>query len=160
MRTLDEEGLRQFLSAARETPYYTLFYVSLFTAVRRSELLALRWEDLDLGMGQMVINRSMHRVKRQNIFRIPKSAKGRRRVALPPSAALVLRRHRDEVEAQKQTLGLPQIERGDLVFTRHDGSPMIPDTVTHAWRKLARRSGFHGIRLHDARHTHATLLLK
>ena len=41
-----------------------------------------------------------------------------------------------------------------------DGSPVPPDTVTHAWRKLARRNGFKGVRLHDARHTHATLLLK
>ena len=46
------------------------------------------------------------------------------------------------------------------MFARHDGSPMIPDTVTHAWRRLARRTGFLGIRLHDVRHTHATLLLK
>lgn len=160
MRTLDDDGLRRFLDAARETPYYTLFYISLFTAVRRSELLALRWDDIDLDMGQMVINRALHRVKRENFFRTPKSAKGRRQVALPPSAALVLRRHRDDTDAQRLALGLPEIANGTLVFTRPDGTPMIPDTLTHAWRKLARRSGFHGIRLHDARHTHATLMLK
>ena len=91
MRTFDETGLREFLEAARETPYYTLFYVSLFTGVRRSELVALRWDDIDLDLGQMVVNRGLHRIKRENIYRTPKSSKGRRQVALPPSAALVLR---------------------------------------------------------------------
>ena len=47
----------------------------------------------------------------------------------------------------------------DLVFSTADGSPLLPDTVTHAWVKLARRTGLK-IRLHDARHTHASLMLK
>ena len=64
-------------------------------------------------------------------------------VALPPSATLVLREHRENQTAQ-----------------RLDGSPMLPDTVSQAWRRPVRRMGFHGLRLHDARHTHASLLLK
>lgn len=52
------------------------------------------------------------------------------------------------------------LEDGDLVFCRLDGSALLPDTVTSVWIKLARRTGFKGLRLHDARHTHASLLLK
>ena len=48
----------------------------------------------------------------------------------------------------------------DLVFCQPDGEALLPDTVTHAWIKLARRTGLTGIRLHDARHTHASLMLK
>ena len=48
----------------------------------------------------------------------------------------------------------------NLVFSQIDGKPLLPDSITHAWMKLARRSGLHGIRLHDARHTHASLMLK
>ena len=48
----------------------------------------------------------------------------------------------------------------DLVFSKPDGKPLLPDSITVAWRNLARRSGLKGIRLHDARHTHASLLLK
>ena len=48
----------------------------------------------------------------------------------------------------------------DLVFSQLDGKPLLPDSVTHAWRNLARRTGLKGIRLHDARHTHASLMLK
>ncbi len=48
----------------------------------------------------------------------------------------------------------------DLLFSRYDGKPLLPNSVSHAWKKLARRTGLEGIRLHDARHTHASLLLK
>ena len=49
----------------------------------------------------------------------------------------------------------------NLVFSRYDGSPLLPNSVTpYVWIKLVRRCGLHGIRLHDARHTHASLLLK
>jgi len=47
-----------------------------------------------------------------------------------------------------------------LVFSHLDGKPLLPNTVTHAWIKLVRRTGLKGIRLHDARHTHASLMLK
>ena len=80
-------------------------------------------------------------------------------VALPPSTALVLRDHCEHVDSQRGLLGQPPLAGSDLIFSRVDGSPMLPDSVSAAWRKLARRTGFHGIRLQDARHSHATLLL-
>ena len=53
-----------------------------------------------------------------------------------------------------------EVKDDDLVFRDHEGRPLRPDTVTHAWVKLVRRIGLKGIRLHDARHTHASLMLK
>ena len=108
----------------------------------------------------MSVNRSLRRIGGKTLFRTPKSAKGRRQVALPPSVSLLLRAHREEPRLQRAGLGLGPANGVDPIFSRVDGSPMLPDTVTHAWRKLARKTGFSGIRLHDARHTHATLLLK
>jgi len=52
------------------------------------------------------------------------------------------------------------LQDDDLVFSQPDGKPLLPDSITVAWRKLARRCGLKGIRLHDARHTHASLMLK
>ena len=52
------------------------------------------------------------------------------------------------------------LENSDLVFCQTNGSPLLPDTVSNAWRKLTRRTGLEGIRLHDARHTHASFMLK
>lgn len=157
---LNEEDVHVFLEATRSTPYYALFYLALFTGMRRSELLALRWSDVDLDLAHVSVARTLHHLRDgTTIFRVPKTPKGRRLVALPPSAALVLREHRDNQKAESILLGRSLTE-DDLVFAQPDGSPLLPDTVTHAWIKLARRSGLAGVRLHDARHSHASLMLK
>ena len=156
MHALNEDELKTFLEAARLTVYYPLFYTLLFTGMRRSEALALRWRDADLLATQVSINRSLHHLATGEIvFRQPKTAGSRRMVSLPPPACLVLRQHRDNEEALRGTLN-----DDDLIFSHIDGSPLLPSSVTHAWMKLVRRCGLEGIRLHDARHTFASLHLK
>lgn len=160
IRTLDEENIATFLEAARSTPYYPLFYLALYTGMRRSEILALRWSDVDLYLCQISVVRTLHHLRDGSlVFRAPKTAKSRRLVALPPSATLVLRDHQERQRADYAMLGRI-LEDDDLVFSRPDGSPLLPGTVTHAWVTLARRVGLNGIRLHDARHSHASLMLK
>ena len=159
MRTLDEDGLDKFLEAARQTPYYGLFYLALYSGMRRSELLALRWSDVDLDLAELSINRSFHHLRDgSNVFRTPKTAKARRLISLTPSTAIMLRDHKQAQEDQRILMG-NVLSEDDLVFCNLDGVPLLPDTVTHVWIKLARRAGLK-VRLHDARHTHATLLLK
>mgnify|MGYP000382577321 CR=1 FL=1 len=160
LNTVDEDGIKSILQAAQSTPYYALFYCALFTGMRRSELLAIRWCDVDLLMGQISVTRSLHYLRNRTvIFRAPKSVKGRRMVALSPSTCIVLRERRGTQEALYTMMG-KRLEDSDLVFSQPDGRPLLPDSVTHAWVKLVRKVGFDGVRLHDARHTHASLLLK
>ena len=159
-QTLSELDISTFLEAAKKTLYYVLFYEALFTGMRRSELLALRWCDVDLLLCQVYVTRTLHHLRTGEIvFRAPKSAKGRRMVSLSPSAALLLQAHKDKQEAIRASLGIP-LKDDDLVFSDPEGKPLLPDTVTHAWIKLVRRIGLKGVRLHDARHTHASLMLK
>jgi len=80
-------------------------------------------------------------------------------VMLSPSAALLLQEHRDKQEAQRAMLGIP-LKADDLVFSDLEGKPLLPDTVSHVWAKLVKRTGLEGIRFHDARHSHASLMLK
>ncbi|MFO8143201.1 MAG: tyrosine-type recombinase/integrase [Dehalococcoidales bacterium] len=160
MHTMDEDDLYKFLEAAKETPYHVIFYVALFTGMRRSEILALRWSDVDLLLCQLHITRSLHYLRGgEIIFRAPKTVKGRRMVALSPSLALLLQEHKDKQSAQRAMLGL-SLADDDLVFADPEGKPLLPDTISNAWRKLIKRVGLKGIRLHDARHTHASLMLK
>jgi integrase len=154
MHTIAEADLQRFLDAAKQTEYYPLFYMALFTGMRRSELLALRWCDIDLLLCQAQVTRSLHHLRSgETVFRQPKTAKSRRLVALSPSTAQVLREYRSKKESENLHAG-KMLQNDDLIF------PFMPDTITHAWLKLARRTGLSGIRLHDARHTHASLLLK
>jgi integrase len=71
----------------------------------------------------------------------------------------VLKEHRGNQEQLMQAQGLT-LNDDNLVFSQIDEKPLLPDSITHAWMRLARRSGLNGIRLHDAQRTHASLMLK
>jgi len=160
MHTWSEDDITRFLESAKDTPYYALFYTALFTGMRRSEFLALKWSDIDLLLCQVYVNRSLHQLRDGSIvYRAPKTAKGRRMIVLSPSVTLVLREHKEQQEATRAQLET-LLKDDDLVFSTVDGNPLRPNTITRAWTVLAARAGLKIIRLHDARHTHASIMLK
>ncbi len=160
MQIWDEEEIARFLEVAKNSPYYELYYLALFTGMRRSELLALRWIDVDFIYCQIYVNRSIHRLMDGSyIFTEPKSEKSRRTIALSPSVILLLKEYKEQQIIEHAMLGVP-LSDNDLIFCRLDGSPLRPNTVTNAWNVLAVRAGLKVIRFHDARHTHASLMLK
>ncbi|MFO8143504.1 MAG: tyrosine-type recombinase/integrase, partial [Dehalococcoidales bacterium] len=76
------------------------------------------------------------------------------------STVAVLRKYQAKQKEQRQALGIPPLQEDDLVFSHPDGKALLPDSITQAWRRLAHQAGLSGIRLHDARHTHASFMLK
>jgi integrase len=176
MKTMTEEDISRFLNEARKGDYYSLFYIYLFTGIRRNEALALRWSDVDLLGCQLSVNKTMQFLNNKVTYKSPKTANSRRLVALSPSTCVVLRLHReaqnkirkykeDPLVSDKESPSEsdkedPSESDDDLVFCQSDGKPYLPNTISHAWIKLVRKCGLEGIRLHDARHTHATLLFK
>ncbi len=146
MHTLDEQGIHTLLEAAKATPYYALYYTALYTGMRRSELLALRWSDIDLVMCELSVTRTLHHLRDGSfIYRQPKTAKSRRLIALSPSTALVLKEHKEKQETDHLLMGVP-LKVSDLVFSHIDGKPLLPDTVTREWIRLTRRVELPGIR--------------
>jgi len=127
-------------------PFYSLYYVALFTGMRRSELLGLKWSDIDLDAGRLSVRRGYHRRDGKDTFSKPKSKRSTRTIALSPSTVEVLKNHMNT-------------KNGDLVFHRANGRPINPNTVTWQWKEDSIAAGVPVIRLHDARHTHATILL-
>jgi integrase len=160
IQTWNEEELGIFLVAAKETPHYALFHLLFASGMRRSEVLALRWCDIDLTLCQIYVTRSLqHLADGTFTFKQPKTARGRRAIALPPSTALILKKHHEKQAFDTAFVGRI-LKDDDLVFSHLDGKPFLPNSITHAWVKLVRRTGLKYIRLHDARHTHASLMLK
>ncbi len=160
MQTWDEGDITRFLETAKGSSYYALFHTALYTGMRRSELLALRWQDIDFIFSQIYVSRSLHHLKDGSyIFTEPKSARSRRTIALSPSAILTLRGHKEKQALERAMLGT-LLQDDDLVFSDLEGKPLRPNTVTRAWTMLAKRAGVKVIRLHDARHTHASIMLK
>jgi hypothetical protein len=95
----------------------------------------------------------------QVVFLEAKSQKGRRKVALSPAAVSALREHRERQELERLMTGT-QVRPDDPVVSHRDGSPFLPNSVTHAFIKIARSAGLEGIRFYDLRHTHASLMLR
>ena len=156
----DAQDVQLLLEAARSTEYYEAIYTAFYTGLRRGELLALRWRDVDLDMATLSVAHNVYRAKGgQSIYQDPKTTKGRRLVALTPSSALLLRAlwERQEVEGLLQSYAV----NGDsLVFRYRDGSPILPGGFTRAFKRIARKAGLEGYHLHSARHAHATLMLR
>lgn len=159
MNAADSNNVSVLLEAASGTPYYVLIFTAIFTGLRRSEILALKWQNVDLDLATMSITETLHHLKTgEYIFRQPKSKRGRRNIALSPALAILLRRHRTVQEALREQLG-SKLETDDLVFSDIKDNPMRPNTVTRAFHILATKAGMPKLRFHDLRHTHASLML-
>lgn len=160
MVTLTEDHARVFLQAAAATSYPELFTVALYTGMRRSELLGLRWNSVDLDLAQLSVTQTLHRLASGGfVFREPKTAKSRRTIALPPLACIALRQLREWQMGERLLLGL-RLRDDDLVFSQPDGKPLDPSTITHTFNRIIRRADLPHVRFHDLRHTHASLMLK
>ncbi len=127
--------------------------------MRRGEALGLRWSDVDLENGRLAVRRALIPISRDVVVSEPKTVKGRRVIALDPGTVEVLKAQAArQLEEQKEWDEL-WIESG-LVFTAENGAALDPESVTRYFRQAVRRSMLPSIRLHDLRHTHATLALQ
>jgi integrase len=155
-----EEEIKKFLETAETSPFYMLFLLALATGMRRSELLALRWRDIEIVPGRINISRSLHQTKSKGyVITDTKSKSSRRTITLPSSATKVLESFKTDTVS---TLLLAGYTFSDdrLVFCHADSKPLSPNSVTRSWNSLTQKAGVKKIRLHDARHTHASILLK
>jgi integrase len=156
----DGEAIHRLLATAKDTEYYELLHTAFYTGLRRNELLALRWRDLDLNEGSISVGRGLYRAKGgQSIYQAPKTAKGRRLVSLTPSSILILRAMWERQQADRLLYG-HEVNNDSLIFRYRSGRPMLPSVVSAAFKRLVLRAGLAGYRFHDTRHAHATLMLR
>ena len=160
MRTLSTEEVKSFLDTAQETDYYVYFATLLYTGLRRGELLALKWRNLDLVKDTLTVVETAYKLGNGDyIIKEPKTAQSRRSVVLTPALGELFREYRIDQELLRIQLGV-SLDADDFVFIRPDGSPINPNAVTLAFRRIIKTAGLRNIRIHDLRHTHATLMLK
>ena len=148
MRTWRAEELKQFLSSVAPQEDRELWHVLAMTGLRRGEALGLRWCDVDFERASLSIRQTVITIGYEVVVSGPKSSRGRRVVALDETTLKVLR-----------YLKPPDAHSDDLVFHRR-GQPLHPVRVSKTFKRLVRQAGLPDIRLHDLRHTHATLALE
>ncbi|MEE8530661.1 MAG: site-specific integrase [Hyphomicrobium sp.] len=159
MRALTEGETAKLIAVVKTSRVYVAVMLALTTGLRRGEVLALRWADIDLDSAGLAVNQSLEQTRGGLRFKAPKTSKSRRAVALPALAVEILREHRIAQTKERLALGSAYEDNG-LVCARQDGSPWPPDTFSTAFASLIRRSNIPHLRFHDLRHTHATQLLR
>jgi integrase len=129
------------------------------TGMRRGEALGLRWEDVDLEAGRLSVRRALIPNGAVVVVSEPKTARGRRSVALDHETVEVLKRQAGQQLADQVKKGDAWSDTG-LVFTKEDGEAWHPEVVSRFFRSAVKRSLLPETKLHDLRHTHATLALR
>ena len=156
--TVDEA--RSVLQAAEQGRNAARWTVALAVGLRQSEALGLRWSDIDLAAGTLTVRRGAHRVAGKGlVYEEPKAERSRRTLALPTPLVEALRRHKTVQLAEREAAGSLWEDQHDLVFAQVNGRPVDKRSDWEAWKALLRRAGVREVRLHDGRHTAATLLL-
>jgi integrase len=169
---LDAAQVREVLdNLGGHTHMRRLAALGLATGMRRGELCAVRWKDVDLDRVRLRIERSLEQTKGKERgappvlrFKVPKTRNSQRTISLPASIVGELRAHRREQAEERLRLGLGRDPDDGLVFRRMDPKtgefgPLVPNSVTTEWRRLVKSLGLPAVSLHAWRHPHASQLI-
>jgi integrase len=156
----DSEQLHALIEAARKTQWEVPALLAATTGARRSEVLAMRWENVELDRARVRIVETLQRRKGGALdFLPPKTARGRREVPIPAFLVDRLREHRTEQKRRRLAVGAGWTDL-DLVCDRGAGQPIDPDAFSYGFTRIRKDAGLEGVRLHDLRHAVATELAR
>lgn len=151
--------LARFLDHIADHSYGPVLTTLALSAARRGEILALTWRDVDLDKRRLMIRRTTGRVGGMGmVTSTTKTRAGQRSIVMDDDLLTVIERQRDRQQEDRGLLGVGYQDH-DLVFAEADGTPINPDAISRAFARESKAAGLRPIRLHDLRHTWATLAL-
>jgi integrase len=160
LRSDDVQTILERLRDRKGRLLYTVAMVVLASGIRRGELCALRWCEVDLEAGKLTVERSLEQTRQHGLrVKSPKSRHGRRTISLPPAAVAELRAHRQAQLEMRLKLGQGRIPADALVFANWDGEIRNPDSLSRQWAECMDAIGMPHITLHALRHSHASQLI-
>jgi integrase len=159
MRAWTKEDVSGFLTSLEGDRLYPVFLLAATTGMRRGELLGLKWGDVDLEASRAALQETRIVINHLPTASKPKREDSRRSVPLAPETVAALRAWRAR-QAEERLAGGPEYATTDFVFTEPKGEPLHPAAVSKAFLSRLRKAGLRRIRLHDVRHTFATLALQ
>jgi integrase len=160
MQALSRQQAAVLIERASTPLTRALYAVAATAGLRRGEMVALRWSDVDFDRRQLTVRRTAHRVRGRGIVMgEPKTKAGRRTVRLSSVALSALRAHRASQLEERLKAG-PAWTDMNLVFTSSVGTTMEEARITRLFKRDLLAAGLPNVRLHDLRHTAATLLIE
>ncbi len=160
MRPLTADEARALLEASKAERLYALWAVLIATGLRMGEATALAWDDVDLQKRTVRVRRTLHRqVGKGMLFGEPKTTRSRRTVKLPAVAVAALRTHRMGQVEERLLAGSEWRDQG-LIFATVTGGPLDGGYLNQALHRSLAAAGLPRVRIHDLRHTAATLMLE
>jgi integrase len=156
---MNPDSVKLLVQAARGTRLEVPVALAAVSGLRRGEVLALRWRNIDFGKNALYVSESLEQTRQCGVrFKGPKSKSSRRFVPLSPESVEQLRLHQ-AAQSDIKAHGGAAYTNLDLVFPNPDGTPWPPDSFTVAFGKLASHVGLKGFRFHDLRHAFASITL-
>ena len=160
MKTLNEQQVRQLFESSDEDRFHALWVVLATTGIRLGEALGLKWDDVDLDSGRLAVRRCLQRQRGKGlVFVEPKTSRSRRTIHLAPGTVSALTRHKKAVQAQERLRAGEVWQEYGLVFATEIGRPLEGGHVNERFHRAIATAGVPDLRVHDLRHTAATLLL-
>jgi integrase len=156
---LSEGQVAAVLGKLHGRALYPIVALALATGLRRGELLALAWGNVDLDAARLRVERSLEQTKMGLRFKPPKTRHGRRSLSLPAWVVRDLRAHRKAQQEQRMKLGLGQLPDDALVFANPEGAPRSPNAMSKEWVRTAAQLKLPAVTFHAFRHTHASQLI-
>jgi integrase len=153
------EQLRRFLEEIASHRLHPAFYLAANSGMRRGEVLGLRWRDVDLNRSRLSVQQALVNIAYELELADVKTSTSRRTIDLDERTIAVLHAWRT-CQLEEQLLVGRRHDEAALVFAQADGSPVHPDYFSQVFERHVARSNLPRIRLHDLRHTHATILLQ
>ncbi|HZU68802.1 MAG TPA: site-specific integrase [Ktedonobacteraceae bacterium] len=156
---LDKNQALALLESVKQHRLGVLLLVVLTTGMRRGELLALRWADVNLEKGALFVNKTVDYIPHYGyVENGPKSKSGRRTIKIAAFVVEILKAHREKQQVLKAKAGLRWVEK-DLVFCGLTGDYFNPNYLLRLFKEVLVEAGLPHMRFHDLRHSAATILL-
>ena len=158
-KVYDLEMIHKLLSVAENTDMYLPILLCVTAGLRRGELLALRWDNIDFANSILQVRSNMVRGEKDFIIKAPKTESGIRDIHLGQEVMEVLKKERSKYVSDmfsKET----NFQNLNFVIRQKDGSPIRPDSMSQKWRRFLEDNRLPSIRFHDLRHSNATALIQ
>lgn len=153
----EKADIEKMMEAAKDTDMYLLLMLAVYVGLRRGELIALQWKDVDLDNGFIHVHHNTVLANGKAITKAPKSIAGIRDIAIGNKLVAELKNAKLQYKKNKIAYSKDFVDSG-LVICKPNGEGFRPDSITQKWERFVKKNGLKKIRLHDLRHTCATLM--